>query len=75
MKTSILLLILVLTSTILSQETGLEPIVIPKDQYDDDGEPIVPKTEEQLKKEHKQCNEKLASGAVSCIAVDACCYF
>ena len=75
MKTQIILLALVLATASLCQETGLEPIVIPLNQYDDDGNIIIPKTEEQLRVEYKECNSKVASGAVSCVMAEPCCYF
>jgi hypothetical protein len=82
LKTLILILtITLLVSTLVDCEekkkddSGLEPIVIPKDQYDDNGEKMIPKTEKVLREEHKKCNRVATFGQEDCIRTPECCYF
>ena len=72
---TILLLASISNSQGLTQETGLEPIVIPTDQYDDEGNKVIPKTEAVLKEEYKKCNKALPEGMNICVAIEECCYF
>ena len=77
--TAALFFVVISTVTCQGQDpvisSGMEPIVIPTNEFDDDGKIIVPKTEEELKADYKKCNLAMASGPDECVKLPECCYF